>query len=97
MAVNVSKSPLVAVGSKVLLVSVQARFGTDTDMGFVTTTGQAPVVFWDDELASLSRGHSFEPTKQHFTIKFSTFFTYENLRIRVSSCFGKQNSRDSKS
>ena len=39
-------------------MSLQARFGTDTDIGFVTTTGHPGAEFCVEELASLSRGHS---------------------------------------
>lgn len=64
MAANVCNKPVAAVGSKVLLASEQARFGTDTDMGLVTTTGQPPVVFCVDELASLSRLHSLAASSE---------------------------------
>lgn len=55
---KVPNKPVAVVGSKVLLASEQARLGTDTDIGLVTTTGHPPVVFCVDELASLSRLHS---------------------------------------
>lgn len=59
IAANVSSKPVAAVDSRVLLPSEQARLGTETDMGLVTTTGHPTAAFCDDELASLSRLHSF--------------------------------------
>lgn len=45
IAANVSSKPVAVVVSRVLLASVHARFGTETDIGLVTTTGHPPAVF----------------------------------------------------
>lgn len=60
-----------------MLASGQARLGTDTDMGLVTTTGQPPVVFCADELASFSRVQSLATNSKEIVLNFYIHYQHE--------------------